>query len=176
MLRALGREAALLDGGLPAWDGPLERGAGVPRPAVPVPVRAWPPERVAGVDEVAAAARAGDVVMVDARATERYTGEVALIDPRPGHIPGARSAPWAANLRADGRFLDAEALRERYRALGISEDTPVIAYCGSGVSACVDLVALEVIGVGDARLFPASWSGWSADPARPAALGSVPGR
>lgn len=174
MLRILGRQAALLDGGLAAWDGPLEAGPGVARDQVTVPVVAWPAERIASAEETAAVARSGPTVVVDARSPERYAGAVAVFDPRPGHIRGARNAPWAANLGGDGRFCPPDAQRARYAALGIEPGTDVIAYCGSGVSACADLLALESIGVTSTRLYPASWSGWSADPVRPAATGMDP--
>ena len=92
-------------------------------------------------------------------------------DPRPGHIPGAVNAPWAGNLDpATGRFLTPEALRDRFVALGAGGDRPVIAYCGSGVTACHDLLAMEVAGV-RAALYPGSWSEWVADPSHPVAIG-----
>jgi thiosulfate/3-mercaptopyruvate sulfurtransferase len=167
----LDQPAALLDGGLAAWEGPLEAGPGIALSPTTVPARPWPVERIVGPDDVAAATATGSAVVVDARSAERFAGAVVVADPRPGHIPGARSAPWAANLDANCRFRPAGELRERFARLGITEATPVIAYCGSGVSACADLLALESIGVRDTRLYPPSWSGWSADPARPAATG-----
>jgi thiosulfate/3-mercaptopyruvate sulfurtransferase len=174
MLRVPGRDAALLDGGLVAWDGPVDSGPGAPRRPVTVPAAPWPRDRVASADATAAAARFGHAVVVDARSAERYAGTVTVIDPRPGHIPGARNAPWAANLGEDGRFLPSDTLRAKYAALGVEPGTEVIAYCGSGVSACADLLALESIGVTRTRLHPASWSGWSADASRPAATGQEP--
>jgi thiosulfate/3-mercaptopyruvate sulfurtransferase len=174
MLRVLGQPAALLDGGLAAWDGPLETGPGAARQATAVPARPWPAERIAGTDDVVAATVTGSAVVVDARSAERFAGAVVVADPRPGHVPGARSAPWAANLDENCRFRPAGELRERYARLGIAEATPVIAYCGSGVSACADLLALESIGVHATRLYPPSWSGWSADPDRPSATGPDP--
>jgi thiosulfate/3-mercaptopyruvate sulfurtransferase len=87
-------------------------------------------------------------------------------------VPGARNAPWAGNLDpATGRFLPAAVLRARFEALGARRDRPVVAYCGSGVSACADLIALERAGFADRRLYVASWSGWSTDPKRPVATG-----
>ncbi|MGH8930102.1 MAG: sulfurtransferase, partial [Egibacteraceae bacterium] len=93
------------------------------------------------------------------------------VDPRPGRIPGARNAEWAGNLDpSTGRFLYPAALRERYRALGTGKAAGIVVYCGSGVTACHDLLALQAAGL-SARLYPGSWSHWSADPARPAATG-----
>jgi thiosulfate/3-mercaptopyruvate sulfurtransferase len=112
--------------------------------------------------------------LVDARAPERYRGETEPIDPRPGHIPGAVNLPYCDNLTPDGRFLDPHQLRARFASAGIDEDAEVVAYCGSGVSACHDLLAMEAAGLGPGRLYPGSWSEWSADRGRPAATG--PGR
>jgi thiosulfate/3-mercaptopyruvate sulfurtransferase len=130
---------------------------------------------LAAVDRHAVdAARAdGAVVVLDARAAERYRGEVEPIDARPGHIPGAVSAPWADNLTADGRFAAPAALRARYEALGVREGGRVICYCGSGVTACHDVLALARAGYADldVRLYEGSWGDWARDPDRPAALG-----
>jgi thiosulfate/3-mercaptopyruvate sulfurtransferase len=172
MLRMLGRDAALLDGGLMGWDGPIEQGPGpspVAAPFTPVP---WPEHRLATADDVAVVAAAGGVVL-DARVHERFTGESAMIDPRPGHVPGARNAPWNAVLDADGHLLPPEQLRAHFAALGVTsaESDEAVTYCGSGVSACLNLIAMEHAGLAPARLYVASWSGWSADPARQAALG-----
>jgi thiosulfate/3-mercaptopyruvate sulfurtransferase len=172
MLRILGREAALLDGGLRAWPAPLETGPGAVRDPVQVAVHPWPPDRFADHGAVAAAGAAPEAVVLDARSAPRFAGDDATIDPRPGHIPGAANAPWAANLDPEtGRFRSAPALRERYAQLGVTDGTDVVCYCGSGVSACADLIALEHIGATRTRLYVPSWSGWSADPARPAATG-----
>jgi len=169
MLRAGGHRAALLDGGLGAWTGELETGAGATRPpAVLTMPSEWPAERVATVEEVADVPA---LILLDARAPERYRGDVESVDARPGHIPGAVNAPWNANLAADGRFLPARDLRRRYENLGAGAGSDTVVYCGSGVSACVDLLAREHAGLGAGRLFVPSWSGWAADPARPAALG-----
>jgi thiosulfate/3-mercaptopyruvate sulfurtransferase len=170
MLRMLGRDAAMLNGGLRAWTGPVETGLVQPTSATFTPAP-WPADRLVDADTTAAAAAAGTAV-IDARPYERFTGEVAMIDPRPGHIPGARSAPWSAVLDTDGRLLPVERLRAHYAALGVNQhDGDTIAYCGSGVSACMNAVALEHAGFAPPRLFVASWSGWSADTHRPAALG-----
>ncbi|MEZ5274587.1 MAG: sulfurtransferase [Ilumatobacteraceae bacterium] len=175
MLRMIGHDAALLDGGLPAWTAagrPVETGPGrTPAPATFTPVP-WPVTRLAGADDALAHAAAGGAVL-DARAPERFTGEVTLVDPRPGHVPGARNAPWAAVLGADGRLRSPAELRAHFAALGVTAETSpeAIAYCGSGVSACANLVAMEHAGLAPARLYVASWSGWSADPERPAETG-----
>jgi thiosulfate/3-mercaptopyruvate sulfurtransferase len=114
------------------------------------------------------------VVLLDARAPDRYRGESEPVDARPGHIPGALSAPWAGNLR-DGRFLSAKELRQRYRQLGIKPNTQVVAYCGSGVTACHDLLALDLAGHKPERvvLYEGSWSDWARDSLRPAAIGET---
>jgi thiosulfate/3-mercaptopyruvate sulfurtransferase len=125
---------------------------------------------VVDADEVAAMAEA---LVIDARADERYRGEAEPIDPRAGHIPGAHSAPWSANLRPDGRFRSGPELRARYAALGAT-DRPVVAYCGSGLNATHDLLALELAGMDGARLYAGSWSDWSSDPRRPVATGARP--
>jgi thiosulfate/3-mercaptopyruvate sulfurtransferase len=175
MLRMLGRDAALLDGGLVAWiaDGhPLQTGDGrVPDPAA-FRVTAWPADRLADADTTAALAAAGGVV-IDARAAERFTGTVTQIDPRPGHVPGARNAPWQSVVGADGRLLSADELSAHYAGLGIDADhgTDAIAYCGSGVSACLNILAIEHLGLTPPRLYVASWSGYSADPDRAAEQG-----
>ncbi|MCE2531973.1 MAG: sulfurtransferase [Acidimicrobiia bacterium] len=174
MLRSLGEPAAVLDGGLAAWPGPLST-------AVPEPVRAhftpraWPPEPFVTIDEVDELRRNAGTVVLDARSAERYRGEPNAIDPRFGHVPGAVSAPCAANLRADGTLQSPAALREMYAELGVDGETGVVAYCGSGVSANLDLLALEVAGLGPGRLFVGSWSAWGTDEDRPVAAGPEPG-
>jgi len=175
MLRMLGRSATLLDGGLAAWiaDGrPVELGAGsAPLPAT-FTATDWPAQRLASANEAADHAASGGVVL-DARAHERFTGELALIDPRPGHIPGARSAPWAALHSTDGRLLDPAELRAYFDRLGADNDPATVTYCGSGVSACLNVIAMEHAGLAPARLFVGSWSGWAADPTRPVDLGEL---
>jgi thiosulfate/3-mercaptopyruvate sulfurtransferase len=109
-------------------------------------------------------------VLVDARAPERFRGEVEPVDPVAGHIPGAGNAPSTATLGDDGTFRDADELRELFSSAGADGSAPVGVYCGSGVTAAVDLVALKVAGV-DAALFPGSWSQWSSDAANPVATG-----
>ncbi|NUS43148.1 MAG: sulfurtransferase, partial [Mycobacteriaceae bacterium] len=107
-------------------------------------------------------------VLLDARAPERYRGEVEPVDPQAGHIPGAVSAPTVANLDAAGLFADPQTLRARFAALGAADDRPVAVYCGSGVNAAHQIAALAAAGI-PAALFPGSWSQWSNDPARPIA-------
>jgi thiosulfate/3-mercaptopyruvate sulfurtransferase len=121
---------------------------------------------VATIDEVATASRAGDA-LVDARAAERYRGDVEPIDPRAGHVPGAVSRPHLENLGADGRHRPPDELAARFADVG---DDPIV-YCGSGVTACHDLLAMAIAGRRDGRLYPGSWSEWSSDPGRPAATG-----
>jgi thiosulfate/3-mercaptopyruvate sulfurtransferase len=129
---------------------------------------------LADADDVARAVAGGDAVVLDARAPERYRGEVEPVDPRAGHVPGAVSAPTGENLDADGRFHSPAALRERFAALGADGSVPVAVYCGSGVTAAHELAALAVAGV-PAALYPGSWSAWSNDPARPVATGPEAG-
>lgn len=176
MLRALGENAALLDGGLAGWEGPLEEGA-VVRPPASFTARPWPLERVASIEDVEGVA-VGELpsTLVDARDAERYRGDAEPVDPRAGHIPGARNAPWTGNLDPDtGRFLPAADLRERYSRLGIEPAHDVIVSCGSGVTACHDLLAIEAAGLGPGRLYAGSWSQWSSDPSRPVATGDETG-
>jgi thiosulfate/3-mercaptopyruvate sulfurtransferase len=170
MLRMLGRDAAVLDGGLAAWTGEVHHGwvTPTPRDFTPLP---WPADRLASADDTGAIAAAGGVVM-DARARERFTGEVTQIDPRPGHVPGAVNAPWSAVLGSDGRMRPTDELAAHYEQLGVVDGGDTVAYCGSGVSACMNVIAMELAGFAPPRLYVASWSGWSADPDRPAELGA----
>jgi thiosulfate/3-mercaptopyruvate sulfurtransferase len=169
MLRMLGHDGALLDGGLLAWPGDVETGWVEPTPAT-FTQRPWPADRLVSADQTAATAGGGGVV-IDARSRQRFTGEVAEIDPRPGHIPGARSAPWADALTTTGRLRPVDELRAHYASLGIDDQVATVAYCGSGVSACVNAIAMEHAGLRPPQLYVASWSGWSADADRPAELG-----
>jgi thiosulfate/3-mercaptopyruvate sulfurtransferase len=185
----------VLDGGFRAW-----AAAGQPVATDEPPVAAGDFTAVPGhlplLDAAGAAALARSGVLLDARAGERYRGETEPVDPVAGHIPGALSAPTAANVAGDGRFLPPAELRRRFAALGVAigpppggprPGTPVAgatvpatpasavgAYCGSGVTAAHEVLALALAGV-PAALYVGSWSGWIADPARPVATGADPG-
>lgn len=173
MLRVIGQPAAVLEGGLAAWDGPTEAGEVAPS-AVSRRVRAWPIERFADADLTAELAGRADAVVVDARDPDRFAGITEPVDPRPGHIPGAVNLPATSNLGADGTLLPSEVLRGRYAGVGALAAREVVAYCGSGVTACHDLLVLEDLGI-RGRLFTGSWSAWSADPAREVATGPASG-
>ena len=172
MLRAIGVDAALLDGGLAAWPGELSTAE--PQESdeeVTFGIRGWGPDVVATIDEAAR----GPVV-IDARSAERYRGEGgAALDPKSGHIPGALSVPMTGNLDASNHFLAPETLRVRFAALGITDANPVISYCGSGVTACHNLIAMEYASLGRGRLYVGSWSQYSATD-RPIATGPHPQR
>ena len=170
LLRYYGHPAvSVLDGGLAAWPGQLS----TDDPNVPEgDFVAAPPRSDMAVDYQALREAAEDAVLLDARAPERYRGEVEPLDPRAGHIPGARSRPWQANLDERKRFLPPERLRREFRELGVRSGAEVVAYCGSGVSACQNLLALEVAGLAGGRLYPGSWSDWSTRPAAAVAVGS----
>jgi thiosulfate/3-mercaptopyruvate sulfurtransferase len=179
LLRWLGHPAvAVLDGGLGAWERaglPLSR-AQEPR----APRRFMPrlaPHLVADGTEVVEAVRSGalargEQLLVDARSAERFAGENETIDPVAGHIPGARNHPYTANLDAQGRFLDAGRLRDAWQSTvrGASA-RQLISMCGSGVTACHNLLALEAAGLSGARLYAGSWSEWITDPAHAVARG-----
>ncbi|MFC9892164.1 sulfurtransferase [Nocardia sp. NPDC127579] len=167
LLRWAGLEdVRILDGGLPAWQrtgGTLAQGAEPdPEPGDVVLSSGHLP--VVDADAVAG----WEGLLLDARAGERYRGEVEPVDPRAGHVPGAVSAPTADNLDSDGRFHAVDLLRERFTGLGSG---PVAVYCGSGVTAAHQIAALATAGI-DAALYPGSWSQWSNDPKRPVATGA----
>lgn len=166
-------DVRVLDGGLTAW-----RAAGLPEsvePAAPAEGDFKPvPGQVRTVDADGAAELARTGLLLDARAGERYRGEVEPVDPRAGHIPGAVSAPTGDSVGPDGRFRSAGELAERFSALGAGGRETAV-YCGSGVTAAHALLALEVAGIGGAALYPGSWSEWSGDASRPAATGELPG-
>jgi thiosulfate/3-mercaptopyruvate sulfurtransferase len=163
-------DVTILDGGLVAWTaagGPLDTGVVVPEPGDVTLVGGGMP--VLTAEEAAALPTRGGVLL-DARAAERYRGEVEPVDPRAGHVPGALSAPTTGNLDTDGRFRAAAVLSERFAALGVRPGTTVGVYCGSGVTAAHEVAALAEVGI-EAALWPGSWSQWSADPTRPVATG-----
>jgi thiosulfate/3-mercaptopyruvate sulfurtransferase len=168
LLHTLGAPAAVLDGGLPAWEGPLSRAEPDIHPVTRT-VRPWPAGRFVDADGVAGSS---GVLLLDARSATRYRHGDPAIDPRPGHIPDARNAPWTDNVdHHTGQFLPRVDLRRRFSTLGAGPASRVVAYCGSGVTACHDLLALELAGMHDTALFPGSWSAWAADPERPAVSG-----
>ncbi|MGW1715561.1 sulfurtransferase [Streptomyces sp. NPDC002156] len=162
-------DVRVLDGGLPSWEGALD--TDVPAPAegdfTPVPGAV----ELLDADGAAALARSG--LLLDARAGERYRGEVEPIDRVGGHIPGAVSAPTNENVGPDGRFLPPAELTARFKTLGTTDTTAVGVYCGSGVSGAHEVLALAVAGI-PAALYAGSWSEWSSDPTRPVAVGPDP--
>lgn len=162
------RSVKVLDGGYGAW---LAAGqiVSTESPEVEVGDFTARPGGMPMVDADGAAAIAADGVLLDARAGERYRGEVEPIDPVAGHIPGAVSAPTVANVGPDGRFLAVAELRERFTALGIKPDVRVGAYCGSGVTAAHEVLAVVLAGLETPALYVGSWSNWVADPTRPVA-------
>jgi thiosulfate/3-mercaptopyruvate sulfurtransferase len=166
----------VLDGGFRAWAAaghPVESGD-APGDAAVVPgdFTARPGHEEL-LDASGAAALAAAGVLLDARAAERYRGEVEPVDPVAGHIPGAVSAPTADNVRTDGTFRSAAELADRFAALGATEGHPVAAYCGSGVTAAHEVLALTLAGI-PAALYAGSWSEWITDPSRPVATGPTP--
>jgi thiosulfate/3-mercaptopyruvate sulfurtransferase len=178
LLRYFGHgDCRVLDGGFRAWraaGGQVATGDGAAPAAGDFTAR---PGHMPVLDAGGAASLARCGVLLDARARERYRGDTEPIDPVAGHIPGAISAPTTGNVAPDGRFLPAAGLRARFAALGVGADgagRPVAAYCGSGVTAAHEVLALEIAGVA-ASLYPGSWSNWIADPARPVATGPDPG-
>ncbi|MFF3487238.1 sulfurtransferase [Streptomyces sp. NPDC002701] len=159
----------VLDGGFAAWSGPVE--SGVPAPAAGTFVPAPGAVPVLDADGAASLARTG--LLLDARAAERYRGDVEPIDRVGGHIPGAVSAPTTGNVAESGRFRPAGELADRFKALGADGGTEVGVYCGSGVSGAHEVLALAVAGI-PAALYVGSWSEWSQDDRRPVATGPDP--
>lgn len=155
MLRALGQPAALLDGGFHAWDGDLETNTPAVAPAHNSP-RPWPRDAIVDDVEVDAIIAAGGLV-IDSRGQDRYAGLVEPIDPVAGHVPGAVNLPFADNL-SEGYFRSASDLHARFAEVGADDAT--VYYCGSGVSACNNMLAAESAGRGRGRLYVASWSGY----------------
>jgi thiosulfate/3-mercaptopyruvate sulfurtransferase len=170
MLRWLGHsEVAVLDGGFAKWiaenrptgsgreSRPPRTFAGVPRP-----------EMVAGADEVAALTGRGGWLLLDARAPERFSGQTETIDKKAGHIPGAANHFFRLNVDERNTLRAAQDVRARFvERLGEVPPERVVCYCGSGVTACQNLLAMEHVGLHGARLYPGSWSEWSSDPSRP---------
>lgn len=165
-------DVRILDGGLPAWraeggevsdDESLSASGTFTTTSGGMPV----------LDAHSAADLARTGVLLDARAPERYAGDEEPMDPAAGHVPGAVSDPTTANVDPDGLMLPPAALRDRFDRLGISSETTVGAYCGSGVSAAQEVLALHEAGI-KAALYVGSWSDWVSDPSRPVATGSAP--
>jgi thiosulfate/3-mercaptopyruvate sulfurtransferase len=168
------RNVAVLDGGIAAWriaGLPLETAVHTPQPralAASLAENAWVSSET--VDELRL--RPGNL-LIDARGAERFAGRNETLDPVAGHVPGARNRPFLDNLGADGRFLPAQVLRQRFDTLlGSVAPSALIAMCGSGVTACHNLLALEHAGLAGARLYAGSWSEWIRDPRRPIATGA----
>jgi len=168
------RNVAVLDGGIVAWRAaelPLETTVRTPAPralSAHADARAWVTSAM--LDELR---RRPGTLLVDARGAERFAGRNETIDPVAGHIPGARNYPFPGNLGSDGRFLPADELRRRWHTLlGALPSASLISMCGSGVTACHNLLALEHAGLPGARLYAGSWSEWIRDPGRPIATGS----
>ena len=179
LLRWVGHQAvAVLDGGIKAWigsGGALESGEAKPQPTA-MAGKGWSPpvDAAAVIDSAEVEARLTDpsFLLIDARAPERYSGAVEPIDAVAGHIAGAVNHPFSANLAPDGRFLPAPELRQLWeKRLAGRSLTRVAAMCGSGVTACHNLLSLEVAGFSGAKLYAGSWSEWIRDPHRPIARG-----
>jgi thiosulfate/3-mercaptopyruvate sulfurtransferase len=169
MLRSIGHaRVVVLDGGYSAW---IAAGQPVTADVPAIDSRSYPPvgawTGTVTADDVAESVAAGGTV-IDARAAERYRGETEPIDPRAGHIPGARNLPHLDNLAADGTHRSPTELTDRFDNVG---DEPIV-YCGSGVTACHDLLAMEIAGVTGGRLYPGSWSEWSSAAERPVDISS----
>jgi thiosulfate/3-mercaptopyruvate sulfurtransferase len=179
MLRWAGHAAAsVLDGGSAAWRAAglaFESGAGAAAAARGRFSRRTTLTRSVTRAELAAQLGQGRHLIVDARSAERYRGENETIDPVAGHIPGALNHPFKDNLRPDGTFKPPATLRAEWLALlGGREIAAVVSQCGSGVTACHNLLALEIAGLGGAALYPGSWSEWCAQPGAPVATGAAP--
>ncbi|MFM8855604.1 MAG: sulfurtransferase [Actinomycetota bacterium] len=185
MLRMLGRQASLLDGGLPVWTDlhpDLVDAGNAKKPSSTMfTASPWPNDCLISDDELTDLVRRGaaskGVVLLDARSRERFEGRASFgagtLDPRAGHIPGAVNAPWTELLSPETRRLRQRSdLRSHFAQIGVDDAVDVIASCGSGISACLDIVAIEHAGLPVPRLYVASWSGWSSDESRPIESGT----
>lgn len=171
LLRYFGhRDVRVLDGGYQAWTS-AELPTSTADPAPGTGDFTAKPGGMPVLDAAQAAALARDGVLLDVRAAERFRGEHEPIDPVAGHIPGAVNAPETENAGPDGLLLAADALRERYAALGVGSGAAVGAYCGSGATAAHTVLVMERSGIEGVALYPPSWSGWITDPSRPVATG-----
>ena len=174
MLRIADIDACVLDGGWQAWLGaslPVERGVAAPREVTTVELPSNP-AAVVYVDELETLRGAPSTLLLDARAAPRFRGESEPLDRVAGHIPGACNRPFSQNLAGDGRFKSADVLRTEFEGV-LGEHSPrnVVHMCGSGVTACHNLLAMEAAGLRGSRVFAPSWSGWVSDPSRPVATG-----
>ena len=171
-MRYYRHSAALLDGGLAAWVASgrsLESGPSEHR-AAPVPELVPDEDMVVPTGRILERLGSDEQLVLDARASQRFSGEVEPLDSRAGHIPGSLNRPFGANLEPGGRFKSAQDLREDYEdLLGGRSAGSVVHSCGSGVTACHNLFAMELAGLGGSRLYPGSWSEWIRDPQRPIA-------
>ncbi len=173
-LQWLGHDrAAVLDGGVTKWTAegrPLSAALPVAHPTTFMPK---PPRPTASAQEILQHLVDGTLTVLDARAPERYRGDIEPIDPIAGHIPGAINRPYTANLTPQGIFKSSEALRHEFEAqLPDRASSSIVHQCGSGVTACHNLLAMAIAGLPGSRLYPGSWSEWSSDVSRPVARGS----
>ncbi|MFD6532638.1 sulfurtransferase [Streptomyces sp. NPDC060184] len=172
MLRVTGRRAAILDGGLAAYldAHPDSLTTDEPKPEKgEFSVRAWPAKALVEADDLVGP----EALTVDARNRDRFVGAQDPVDPRPGHVPGAANVPCRENLDGLGRLLPVQRIRDNFAAGGVDADTAskVVSYCGSGVTACHNLLTLEHTGLGRGRLYVGGWSAYSRDEARPVETG-----
>ncbi len=174
MLRDIGHsQVRVLDGGIPNWVAAghsVETTLPTPTP-VTMSVR---PGETKRIDRAELAARLGSMNLLDARDAERYRGDEEPVDPAAGHIPTARSAPMTENLAADDTFLDSRRLEARFLSLGVSAVEETVVYCGSGVTACHNAMAMVRAGLPEPTLYPGSWSDWATS-GMPVAVGPEPG-
>ena len=175
MLRWLGHASvAVLDGGFAAWAREARPVTATISPIVPATFIVRHVEETVDASGVATGIASRSVLLVDARGRERFRGDVEPLDPVAGHIPGAINRPYTQNFNADGTYKAASDLRVEFRKLiGDSAVADVVHYCGSGVSACHNVLAMEYAGLGRTRLYPGSWSEWCADKERPIARGDA---
>jgi thiosulfate/3-mercaptopyruvate sulfurtransferase len=174
MLRVTGHRAAVLDGGIAAYPGELESGptaaerAGIARACGGgFSARPWPESALVGIESLAVPG----VLPVDARNRDRFEGAEDPLDPRPGHVAGAVNVPCRANLDPSGRLLPADRIKANFAAAGVHDAEKMASYCGSGVTACHNLLTAELVGLGRGRLFVAGWSAYGLDTALPAETG-----